>query len=145
MKIHEDICVFYSRMPTYNPQGLIIGEYKTSRAKRRPDSIYNGANIQQEYTPTTRGNYPKTVQKFSNPSNHKSLHPTQKPVALIEYLIKTYTNEDDTVLDNCMGSGTTLVVCKNLNRKGIGIEIEDKYCAIAKKRIKREIRQLTII
>jgi DNA modification methylase len=80
---------------------------------------------------------PKTVIEISKPNN-KSLHPTQKPVALFEYLIKTYTNEGDLVLDNCMGSGTTGVACKNINRNFIGIELDPEYFKIAEKRIKED-------
>jgi site-specific DNA-methyltransferase (adenine-specific) len=76
--------------------------------------------------------YPKTLLKFKT---ERGLHPTQKPVPLFEYLIKTYTNEGETVLDNCMGSGTTGVACKNLNRNFIGIELNDKYFEMAKERI----------
>lgn len=78
--------------------------------------------------------YPRSVVKFSN-GNYKSLHPTQKPVPLLEYLIKTYTNEGDTVLDNCMGSGSTGVACINTNRNFIGYELDEKYFEIAQKRI----------
>ena len=80
------------------------------------------------------GNYPKTVLEFPNPSGRGHLHPTQKPVTLMEYLIKTYTNEGETVLDFCMGSGTTGVACKNLNRNFIGIELDEKYFKIAQER-----------
>lgn len=79
--------------------------------------------------------YPRSVIKFSN-DNHNSLHKTQKPVALLEYLIKTYTNEDETVLDNCMGSGSTGVACLNTNRNFIGIELDENYFKIAEERIK---------
>jgi len=80
--------------------------------------------------------YPKSILEISNSSNkHKTMHPTQKPVALLEYLIKTYTLEDETVLDSCMGSGSTGVACKNLNRKFIGIEKDKQYFDIAKQRI----------
>ena len=79
--------------------------------------------------------YPKRIQYFNNNDTQNQLHPTQKPVPLCEYLIKTYTNEGETVLDNCMGSGTTGVACKNLNRKFIGIELDDTYYKIAKNRI----------
>ena len=85
--------------------------------------------------------YPSSVQKFSN-GNNKSVHPTQKPVDLLEYLIKTYTNEGETVLDNCMGSGTTGVACVNTNRNFIGIELDDKYFEIAKERIERHEVQI---
>lgn len=77
--------------------------------------------------------YPISIVEFSNAK--RGVHPTQKPVALFEYLIKTYTNEGETVLDNCMGSGTTGVACKNLNRKFIGFELDDEYFEIAKERI----------
>ena len=79
--------------------------------------------------------YPKRIQYFNNNDTRNQLHPTQKPVELCEYLIKTYTNENDIVLDNCMGSGTTGVACKNLNRKFIGIELDKKYFEVAKQRI----------
>ena len=78
--------------------------------------------------------YPSTIQEFSN-GNNNNVHPTQKPVPLLEYLIKTYTNEGEVVLDNCMGSGSTGVACVNTNRNFIGIELDDKYFEIAKKRI----------
>ena len=79
--------------------------------------------------------YPTNILDFSNAVHKGKLHPTQKPVSLCEYLIKTYTNENETVLDNCMGSGSTGVACKNLNRKFIGIELDDTYFEIAKERI----------
>lgn len=81
--------------------------------------------------------YPKRIQYFNNNDTSNQLHPTQKPVALCEYLIKTYTNENETVLDNCMGSGSTGVACKNLNRKFIGIELDNTYFKIAKERIEK--------
>ena len=84
--------------------------------------------------------YPNSIIFFSN-GNNKNVHPTQKPVALLEYLIKTYTNEIETVLDNCMGSGSTGVACINTNRNFIGIELDNKYFEIAKKRIE-EIEEL---
>src|SRR5699024_9435279 len=79
--------------------------------------------------------YPRSIQVFANP-NHNSLHPTQKPVALFEYLIRTYTNEGETVLDNCMGSGTTAIACMNTDRNFIGFELDEGYYSIANKRIK---------
>ena len=140
MKCHENIVVFYKKLPSYNPQGVIKGEFNTSRKNRRKDSIYAGSNIQKEYTPSKIGNYPKTIQKFANPSSSNSLHPTQKPIALMEYLIKTYTNEGEIVLDFTMGSGSTGVAAKNLNRNFIGIEQDDKYFEIAKQRINEQER-----
>ena len=144
MKIHELVSVFYNKQPTYNPQGTVVGVFDTSRPNRRADSIYSGADIQKEYKPSTVGNYPKTIQRFENPSGKSSVHPTQKPVALMEYLIKTYTNENETVLDFTMGSGTTGVACVNTNRKFIGIEMDDKYFEIAKKRINDAQEQMTL-
>lgn len=85
--------------------------------------------------------YPRSVIKFSN-DNHNSLHKTQKPVALLEYLIKTYTNEDETVLDNCMGSGSTGVACVNTNRNFIGIELNEDYFNIAKDRIQNQLAKI---
>lgn len=146
IKFHEDICVFSSgktvhasqsknRM-TYNPQGLV----KVDKKWARPKHYENGHNMSRASHKLERvieyENYPKSVIKFSNSDNReRGLHPTQKPVALMEYLIKTYTNENDLVLDNCMGSGTTGVACINTNRKFIGIEMDDKYFEIAKERI----------
>ena len=83
----------------------------------------------------TKGKYPKTILEFSNAVRKGNLHPTQKHVALLEYLIKTYTMENEIVLDNCMGSGSTGVACINTNRKFIGIELDEKYFNIAKERI----------
>ena len=85
--------------------------------------------------------FPRSVIKIRN-DNHKSLHPTQTPVALLEYLIKTYTNEGETVLDNCMGSGSTGVACKKLNRKFIGIELDENYFNIAKERIEKSRNEI---
>lgn len=130
LKEHENILVFYKKMPTYNPQGLIKKEIPTIRKGR-----YNGSNYGdsakdavQEYW-----NYPKSILNFNSVS--KTIHPTQKPVPLLEYLIKTYTNEDDLVLDFTMGSGSTGVACMNTNRKFIGIELDENYFNIAKNRI----------
>lgn len=129
MKDHESILVFYKKQPTYNPQGI----FPYNRVTRRGGNggNYNSSNTSnfQEYT-----NYPRTIQQFAY--DKKKYHPTQKPVALFEYLIKTYSNEGDTVLDNCMGSGTTAVACENLNRKWIGFETESKYIEIANNRLK---------
>ena len=126
----ENIMLFYKKQCTYNPQGLIridkitkqggTGIISDNRKTRKKEYF-------QEFS-----NYPNTILNFKR---DKQLHPTQKPVALIEYLIKTYTNENETVLDFTMGSGTTGVACKNLNRSFIGIEMDDKYFEIAKKRI----------
>lgn len=136
LKSHEMILVFYKKLPTYNPQGVKHGvALKTGRSRKGNSRNYGKTGCgNPEYIQTTT-NYPKDIIQFSNPSNKGHLHPTQKPVALLEYLIKTYTNEEETVLDNCMGSGSTGVACINTNRRFIGIEIDEGYFEIAKKRI----------
>jgi len=131
MRNHENILVFYKKLPTYNPE-LKDCEKKV---KRPNDSGVYGTRRSRsnEYTMMKTG-YPRTVVKFSNVMKPQ-LHPTQKPIDLTEYLIKMYSNECDTVLDNCMGSGTTGVVCKNTNRNFIGIELDKDYFEIAEARI----------
>ena len=126
LKEIENILVFNSKI--YNPQGLIKNPKEKNRKGNQTDTLgnYNLINF-SEYT-----SYPKTILEFKS---ERGLHPTQKPVALLEYLIKTYTNEGETVLDFTMGSGTTGVACKNINRKFIGIEKDEKYFEIAKERI----------
>ena len=138
-KTVETISVFYKKQCTYNPQMM---KYD---GKRRTNKVKNGkmgtlTDQQQkkviEYN-DTGWRYPTQVWKFQRDCLVSNLHPTQKPVALLEYLIKTYTNEGDTVLDNCMGSGSTGVACKNLNRSFIGIELDERYFNIAKERIEK--------
>lgn len=139
----EDVAVFYDKPPTYNPQGLIrVDKVCKNSASCGGDTVREdvvassgkgsmrtaGKEYVQEFT-----NYPRQVLEF--PHDAGSHHPTQKPVALMEYLIRTYTNEGDVVLDNTMGSGTTGVACANTGRKFIGIEREPKYYEIAKARI----------
>ena len=136
MRCIEDICVFYKKMPTYNPQGLKkLDKVKVSMPHGK-DSVYKRKKNPsfQMYT-----GYPKHLLEFDNEAIcHKNrLHPTQKPVALLEYLVNTYTNEGDIVLDNCMGSGSTGVACVNTNRRFIGIELDKGYFDIAKERINK--------
>ena len=129
MKAHENILVFYKHLPIYNP---IFTEGKPYIAKSGKGSL----NYQEQISVTTenKGNrYPIDVICF--PYDKSKLHPTQKPIALFEYLIKTYTNEGMIVLDNASGVCTTAIACKNANRKWICIEKEEKYCEISKKRI----------
>lgn len=92
-------------------------------------------NVKKVQTKNSGTRYPRSIQRFNTDKAKGSLHPTQKPIALLEYLIKTYTNEGETVLDNCMGSGSTGVACVNTNRNFIGIELDENYFNIAKKRI----------
>ncbi len=128
MKLHEDVLVFAQGAAPYNPQGLTPWGKVTRRGNNGGNFGVSGTENLQEFT-----NYPRSLLRFSGEG--KTVHPTQKPVALMEYLIRTYTNEGDTVLDNCMGSGTTGVACANTNRKFIGIERDENYFQIAKARI----------
>lgn len=134
MRNHEIISVFYKNQCTYNPQKTIGHNKKVSfRAKHHQTEVYGKMNNDYLYSSTER--YPRSIQVFSTDTQNSSLHPTQKPVALFEYLIKTYTNEGDLVLDNCMGSGTTAIACLNTSRKFIGMEKESKYFDVAAERI----------
>lgn len=130
LKDHENILVFYSKPPIYNPQ-MRLGFKPYKCTKGGETSNYNASGIVTTESGGER--YPLTVLEF--PRDKSKVHPTQKPVALMEYLIRTYTNEGMTVLDNCMGSGTTGVACVNTSRKFIGIEMDEKYFQIAKDRI----------
>jgi DNA modification methylase len=131
LKNHENILVFYRTPPAYNPQ-MRTG-FKPYKCKQGRPSTNYGKVTPEHLTESLGERYPVTVLPF--PRDRQKNHPTQKPVALMEYLIKTYTNEGDTVLDNCMGSGTTGVACVNTNRCFIGIEKDEKYFGIAEKRI----------
>lgn len=133
LKNHEDICVFSLKPHKYNPQMTKGKPYKIKSG--RPSSNY-GDQV-SVVTENDGFRYPKTVIEFASDKN--KLHPTQKPVALLEYLIKTYTNENDTVLDFTMGSGSTGVACNNTNRNFIGIESNRDYFDIADKRINNKL------
>lgn len=139
LKSCEDILVFYAKQPTYNPQGLVEvnrevmnSKSDSLRGKDNRTSTVSGGIKHQKYLQQFT-NYPRQVLEFA--SEGLPEHPTQKPVALFEYLIKTYTNEGELVLDNCMGSGTTAVACKNLGRNFIGFETDKKYYDIALRRL----------
>ena len=132
-KKHEDITVFYSKQPAYIPQ-MESGKPYTDNPRSRTMGVIGDALPDKKAINNTGTRYPSSVQKFSN-GNNGNVHPTQKPIALMEYLIKTYTNENETVLDFTMGSGTTGVACKNLNRDFIGVELDKDYFEIAKNRI----------
>lgn len=138
MKAHENILIFYKKMPTYHPQ-MTEGHTPThSYTKHTTDgNCYGKTKIGISGGGNT-SRYPRDVITFKWDTQKSSLHPTQKPVALLEYFIKTYTNDGDIVLDNCMGSGTTGIACVRNNRNFIGMEIEEKYYNIAKNRIERE-------
>ena len=143
LKVYEDIIIFYKQRPTYNPQ-MTERDSKNGRVSGKSKQIKNNINGVKQIKSNTNGKkkYPTNkieINRLEKELNSKYIiHPTQKPVALLEYLIKTYTNENELVLDNCMGSGSTGVACKHTNRKFIGIELDDNYFEIAKKRIEEE-------
>nr|WP_297131862.1 site-specific DNA-methyltransferase [Terrisporobacter sp.] len=144
LREHEDIMVFYKKLPTYNPQkikgnpchskGKVVGEMND---KQLQNNNYGDFKCVE-----TKGDmkFPTSILEFPKPHPSIAVHPTQKPVELLEWLIKTYTNENEVVLDNCMGSGSTGVAAVNLNRKFIGIELEKEYFDIATNRIKGTIK-----
>ena len=149
MKYHEIISVFYKKQPVYNP---IMQEFAESTKRRygrnqkfttplRKNSIHGitmKPSDENTYIDLSRGRYPKSILEFNSVANSSKerVHPTQKPVELLEYLIKSFTDEGMTVLDNCMGSGSTGVACVNTNRNFIGIELDDNYFRIADNRLK---------
>lgn len=134
MKLHEDICVFVmpGGKPTYNPQGLLPFNKTIRRGSNGTNFGKSGTENFQEFT-----NYPRSIIKF--PLEEKRVHPTQKPTKLLEYLIRTYTNAGEVVLDNTMGSGSTGVAAINTGREFIGIELDEKYFEIASNRINNAI------
>ncbi len=141
LKFHEDVLVFYSFQPTYLPIKTLgkkshsTGAKEGERMVRKKSDIYHG-DSDVVASDESGMNYPRSVIKFNGlPPSSARVHPTQKPVALMEYLIKTYTNPGDVVLDNTMGSGTTGVACMNTGRRFIGIERDAEYFKIAEKRI----------
>ena len=134
MRIYEDILIFYRKQCTYNPQGLIYGEFDNNRKWRNNKNSCEVFGNEKHFGISNAKNYPKNILTYNNPNNNL-FHPTQKPIDLLEYLIKTYTNENELVLDFTMGSGSTGVACVNTNRKFIGIELDNNYFDIASKRI----------
>lgn len=134
MKAHENILVFYDKLPTYNPQMLVDQKPTNSYTKRNGDGeCYGETSVISGGGSTTR--YPRSVQVFKSDKQKVALHPTQKPIALMEYLVNTYTNSGEVVLDSFMGSGTTGVAAINLGRRFIGIEMDETYFNVAKARI----------
>lgn len=143
LKDHENVLVFYKKLPIYNPQFSSGKPYKVNRRKPNVNSVYGKTGFNESFVKINDGKrYPKTVIKFNK---EYGLHPTQKPVALFEYLIKTYTNEGDLILDNCAGSGTTAIACVNTNRNYILIEKDPTYFKLASERIKNHTKQLQVI
>jgi site-specific DNA-methyltransferase (adenine-specific) len=134
LRSHESILIFYKKLGTYNPQ-FVKGEKSHSKGKMKTDVNNNYGKYGKVDNSEVQGNkkFPKSIISFIKP--HPPIHPTQKPIELFEYLIKTYTNEGDLVLDNCIGSGTTAVACKQTNRRFIGIENNQDYVNMANKRL----------
>ncbi len=135
MRQHENIAIFYKKPPTYNPQ-MIHGA--VNHSKGRPKNNQNNNYGEYAFVDVKQDGlkYPTSILRYQKPHPSVALHCTEKPVALLEYLVKTYTNEGETVLDNCMGSGSTGVACVNTGRNFIGIELDKQYFDIAEKRIK---------
>ena len=140
LRLNENILIFYKKTPYYDSKGKLLDKpythclpiHKSLSANMTSSGIdKDGNRIYKQYTHSMKNN----ILYFNRVSNKHTAHPTQKPVALLEYLIKTYTNDNELVLDNCMGSGSTGIACVNTNRNFIGIELDPKYFEIAKKRI----------
>ena len=139
-KVTENICVFYDKQCTYNPQMVKHeGKLVTNSTNKCHNSIVSGIS-NTKITPykDTGYRYPNDILEFRRVKLKEYVHPTQKPIELLEYLIKTFSNENDTVLDFTMGSGSTGVACLNTNRKFIGIELDKTYFEIAQNRIKKQ-------
>ena len=143
MKAHENILVFYKKLPKYNPQKTTGHTRKVSSAGHKIGSKVTsnyGEHGLTGYDSTER--YPRSVQVFPTDKQKTAVHPTQKPVALFEYLVKTYTDKGETVLDNCMGSGTTAVACIATNRNYIGFEMDTNYFNLANQRIEQHLNPI---
>lgn len=138
LKSHETISVFYKQAPNYSPQ-MEEGKKWHRGGNCRASAHIGRSDIFRKAPQDTGWKYPKSIIRVSNADNTNKVHPTQKPVELLEYLIRTYTSEGDTVLDNTMGAGSTGVACKNTGRRFIGIEKDPKYFEIAKTRIFTEL------
>jgi site-specific DNA-methyltransferase (adenine-specific) len=146
MVVHEIISIFYSKLGTYNIQKIQTKAMNTVYKSSTPTENYGKYHsyiTKKENINTKERNPQSIIHGMYMPNNSKERvgHPTQKPLDLINYFIKTYSNEDEIVLDNCMGSGTTAIACINLNRKFIGIEKDKKYFSVAVNRIKEHLEK----
>ena len=143
LRRHEQVAVFSKHLPTYNPQftqGKPLHSKGTSyKEKELTNNNYGDFKATDDDRAGSTEKYPTSIMKFQKPHPSVCVHPTEKPVALLEYLVKTYTNERDVVLDNCMGSGSTGVACQNTNREFIGMELDEDYYKLACERIKKEV------
>ena len=142
MKAHENILVFYKNFPTFNPQKTQGHKRKVSTAHHKRNTstglIYGKCDNFSDYDSTER--FPRSVQIFASDKQKENLHSTQKPLALCEYLIKSYSNEGDVILDNCAGSFTTIIAAINTSRQYIGIEKEEEYFNVGKERIEKILK-----
>lgn len=137
LRNHEDILMFYKKTPTYNPQGINKCNKEVRSCNRINDEHgYTREKKLEKYIMTTT-NYPKSILKFNNKNQKDKIHPTEKPVLLYEYLIKTWSNENELILDNCSGSGVNAIACMNTNRNFIGIEMNEKYYDASLERIEK--------
>jgi site-specific DNA-methyltransferase (adenine-specific) len=141
LKITEEICVFAKGRVNYYPI-MRKGKMRKKGGNKKSNALMNDI---PDYHTYSEEYYPTCILEISNANRKNRLHPTQKPIALLEYLVRTYTNEGETVLDNCMGSGSTGIACMNTNRRFIGIEKEKKYFDIATKRIEEHQQQLRLL
>lgn len=144
LRKHEDILIFYKKEGTYNPQ-KVFGRKNNSQGNIE-GKVFSNNNYGKYKTIDNReklGNrkFPTSIISFQKPHPSKAIHPTQKPVSLCKWLLKTYSNKGDLVLDNCMGSGTTVVSCIETGRNYIGIELDKVYFKAAKERVERKKRQ----
>lgn len=138
LREHESVLVFYKKHPTYIPQ-MVGDEKRVIRRGKNKKEQTNYGDFNHVKQSTYEGYYPSSILEFRVVSSSERLHPTEKPVALFEYLIQTYTNENETVLDNCMGSGTTAIAAINTNRNYIGFELDETYFNLANDRISNHI------
>ncbi|MGI9554851.1 MAG: DNA-methyltransferase [Vampirovibrionia bacterium] len=145
LRSHEDICIFYKKLPYYNPQKT-FGKKNHSKGKGILNTNNNYGNFAFVDNTDVLGNlkHPKSILSFKKPAPSNRIHPTEKPVPLLEYLINTYSQEGSLILDNCMGSGSTGVACLNTKRRFIGIEKHKKYFDIAVSRIRKNKTQLKL-
>ena len=149
LRQHEQIAVFYKKLPTYNPQ-FTKGQPLHSKGvlyqnKEHKNQNYGEFHITDDSRAGSTEKYPTSILSFQKPHPSVAKHRTEKPVDLLAYLIRTYTNEGDLVLDNCMGSGSTGVACVNTNRNFIGIELDKHYFEIAKERIDNAIKNIKVV
>ena len=139
LRRHEQIAIFYKKQPKYNPQMRtgkpLHAKGNKKKKKIKKNNVYDNFHATPDLRKGSTEKYPTSILKFQKLHSSQMVYPTEKTIELLEYLIKTYTDENDLILDNCMGSGTTGLACKNTNRNFIGIEIDEKAFEIAKKRL----------